>query len=296
MWPVLDLNYMHSFTLLPISFSEPWAQTDGSLQGASLDILGDAHILLDDVTGESMDPIQGREVTIIWKAPTGLEPNIRKGPQQDIGCGYPRGWGSRACWVFFQVSELNPTSLLRYLQANWKPGKCQALGDMLSGFDTVYQIPLSSVDKQLTMYCSINSGPGRLAQICSSSLWSLVSQPSFSHGFTGWLSYWGTSSKCLLFQTARFFVCLWSVTFTVSSAWACWIEHFKQDACSRMVDMTSSTSFSASYPEVHGTRGRREWCSNPPLSPFRPLFPTQEIGTFWRNLLYYIQMQALPAD
>ena len=81
--------------------------------------------------------------------------------------------------------------------------------------------------------------------------------------FTGWLSYWGTSSKWLLFQTARFCVCLWSVTFTVSSAWACWIEHFKRDACSRMVDMTSSTSFSASYPEVHGTWGRREWCGKP---------------------------------
>lgn len=143
MWPVLDLNYMHSFTLLPISFSKPWAQTDGSLQGAFLNILGDAHILLDDVIGESMDPIQGREVAITWKAPTGLETNKRKGPQQDIGCGYPWGWGSRPCWVFFQISEMNPTSLLRYLQANWKPGKHQAMDDICIWF--WYSVPDSPV-------------------------------------------------------------------------------------------------------------------------------------------------------
>lgn len=46
---------------------------------------------LENVTGYSMDPIQGRGVAIIGEAPTGLETNKRKGPQQDTGRGYP--WG-----------------------------------------------------------------------------------------------------------------------------------------------------------------------------------------------------------
>lgn len=58
------------------------------------------------------------------------------------------------------------------------------------------------------MYCSINLGPGRLTQMYSDSLWSLVFQPSSSRGLCGWLSYRGASSERLLSQTARFCVLL----------------------------------------------------------------------------------------